>query len=495
MDLLILGAIVLLGLFLLAAIGVGLFWFLRQRSQESAPQQKKKPKKKPKKKAAKPAPSARKDSPPPAKKEPPAPAAADQPPSAPPKPLDIKVEPGDKVRILVVDDNPDTRDHVSRLLYFEKDMEVIGHAVNGREGIEMAIKLKPHIVLMDINMPDMDGITATQEMTLKAPYSQVIVMSVQSEQHYMRQAMAAGARDFQPKPFTSEELVSCVRRVYNIGLPVYQQLESAEQTQGESQPAASPTTETPRPVATDTPVFVVYSPKGGIGTSVMAANIAIALQQTQGDIVLMDGDLQFGDIAVHLNIRAQRTMNDMIHEDGLEVELLPDVVLSHNSGLKLLLAPTRPELAEALTPAIMEEIIRGLRQHFKGVVIDTHATPLDDIVLTILDQADYILLVAGPELPALKNAKLFLETAELLNLDRNRIRVVVNRATLPGAISPQQIEKVLKLDRAYYVPYDPRVFLATNKGISILQQEPNAPASQAMKAVATDLWQILNNAE
>ena len=92
----------------------------------------------------------------------------------------------------------------------------------------MAIELKPHIVLMDINMPDMDGITATQKMSLQSPFSQVVIMSVQNDQHYMKRAMAAGARDFQAKPFTSEELVGCVRRVYNLGLRTYQQFEAAE---------------------------------------------------------------------------------------------------------------------------------------------------------------------------------------------------------------------------------------------------------------------------
>ncbi|MDX1523347.1 MAG: response regulator transcription factor, partial [Anaerolineae bacterium] len=143
----------------------------------------------------------------------------------PPEDLDSKIN------ILIVDDNPGTRDNVSRLLYFENDMEVIGQAVNGREGIEMASELRPHIVLMDINMPDMDGITATGEMSLKTPYSQVIIMSVQAEQHYMKQAMAAGARDFQPKPFTADELIACIRRVYNRGMPIYRQIEAIEHAQ------------------------------------------------------------------------------------------------------------------------------------------------------------------------------------------------------------------------------------------------------------------------
>ncbi|NJN97684.1 MAG: response regulator/pilus assembly protein [Anaerolineales bacterium] len=244
----------------------------------------------------------------------------------------------EKVRILIVDDNPDTRENVSRLLYFEKDLELIGQAVNGRQGLDMAIKLKPHIVLMDINMPDMDGITATREMGVKAPFSQVIIMSVQAEQHYMRQAMAAGARDFQPKPFTVDELVNCIRRVYKIGLPVYRQLEAVEQAQG--QVAAQPQSETTQ--AEGAPVIAVYSPKGGIGTSTIAANLAVALQQQQGDVVLMDADLQFGDILVHLNTKATRTISDLIQNDELDAELVPEITLAHNSGLKLLLAPPQP---------------------------------------------------------------------------------------------------------------------------------------------------------
>ena len=110
-----------------------------------------------------------------------------------PAPIALGSEPSsdDRIRILIVDDNLGTRENVSRLLYFEKDLDVIGQAVNGRHGVEMAVELKPHIVLMDINMPDMDGITATREMAVQAPYSQVIIMSVQSDQHYMKRAMAA----------------------------------------------------------------------------------------------------------------------------------------------------------------------------------------------------------------------------------------------------------------------------------------------------------------
>ena len=74
---------------------------------------------------------------------------------------------GNKIRILIVDDNKDTRENVSRLIAFESDMEVVGQAYNGITGLELADEYQPHIVLMDINMPDMDGITATREMSIR----------------------------------------------------------------------------------------------------------------------------------------------------------------------------------------------------------------------------------------------------------------------------------------------------------------------------------------
>lgn len=463
----------------------GLFWVLRRRPAEPKAAKKKPVKSQAEKRQA------AEESPAPVQ-----PAAAAAPP-APVKPVtpppsqisaNSPSNPSseDKIRILIVDDNTDTRENVGRLLYFEKDMEVIGQAINGRQGIDMSIKLKPHIVLMDINMPDIDGITATREMGTVAPFSQVIIMSVQAEQHYMRQAMAAGARDFQPKPFTADELVNCIRRVYQIGLPVYRQIEAAEQSQG--QMANQPQAETTR--SEGAPVIAVYSPKGGIGTSTVAANLAVALQQEQGDVVLMDADLQFGDILVHLNTKATRTISDLIQNDELDAELVPEITLAHNSGLKLLLAPPTPELADSITPPMVVEVIESLKKHFKIVVVDT-SSQLNDKTLMILDNADYILVVSTPELPAIKNTKLFLELAEQLEIAPNRLGVVINRSTLPGGISPDKIEKALKLSQTYRIPYDPKMHLAINKGVAINQQEPTAPSAQAVTFMAQDLWQKL----
>jgi pilus assembly protein CpaE len=481
--------ILVLGLLVLVLLGA-LVMVRRRRTTKSTAPKKQKSGKRPAKKKVAAAPkksaspkkvAARTSGPAPAaaaaNSAPPAQSLASQPLAA----TDIGT--GDKIRILVVDDNPDTRGHVSRLLYFEDDIEVIAQATNGRQGIEMAAELKPHIVLMDINMPDVDGIEATQEMSVKAPFSQVIIMTVQAEQYYMKQAMAAGARDFQPKPFTSEELVSCVRRVYNFGRPIYEQLAAAEQAEIRQEAKAKIEAAKKK---VGTPVIAVYSPKGGIGASTVAANLAVALQRAAGDVVLMDADFQFGDVLVHLNTRPTRTVADVIHEEGLDLELLGDVILPHSSGLRLLLGPPQPELADAITPEMVARMITHLRDQYGLVLIDT-SSKLDDRIMAVLENVDYILLLTSPELPAIKSAKLFLELCDQLQFDRDKIWVTINSANQSGGVPPSKIEKILKLDWTYRVPYDPRVLPAVNRGIVLTQQEPNSPMAQAIIQIADEI--------
>src|SRR5512135_3764872 len=119
---------------------------------------------------------------------------------------------GEKVRVLIVDDVAETRENVRKLLQFESDIDVVGAARSAMEGIQLSQELDPDVVLMDINMPDMDGISATEVIRQRMPHTQVVILSVQGDQNYMRRAMLAGARDFLTKPPMGDELVSAVRR-------------------------------------------------------------------------------------------------------------------------------------------------------------------------------------------------------------------------------------------------------------------------------------------
>lgn len=482
----LLGGLVLVFVLVLVVV---LRRIIRRRAASAHPKKAQRRKVKPKKAAAKRS-AKKKETPSDGKTPPPAKrvdsstkilgGTAEQERALPAQPKQAYAPAGEKIRILIVDDNTGTRENVSRLLYFEDDLEVIGQAINGRQGVEMAISTKPHIVLMDINMPDMDGIAATNEMSTKAPFSQVIMMSVQADQHYMKRAMAAGARDFQPKPFTSEELVSCIRRVYSIGLPVYQQFESLEREKGSEPKKAKKPDQADE---TSTPLIAVYSPKGGTGVSAIATNFAVALHQARGDTVLVDGSFQFGDVSVHLNTRPTHTIVDMIHDGMLEIDLIDDVLLPHNSGLKLLMAPSQPEQAEVISTPMVPEVITILKEKFNAVVVDTHSQ-LGATTRAFLEAADYILVLLTPELPAIKSAKLFLEWTEQLKLNDKQIMVVINRADVPGGVLPRQIHKVLKLSESHQIPHDPRLVSALTRGTPIVLADPSAPSAVAIRSLA-----------
>src|SRR5438309_3481441 len=161
------------------------------------------------------------------------------------------------IKVLIVDDITSTLDNLQKLLSFEPDIQVMATAVNGKEGVEQAKKLAPDIVLMDVNMPIMDGIQATETLAQEVPGSPVIIMSVQGERDYIRRAMQAGAREFLIKPFSGDELIASIRRV--------SQLEQKKGTYLARAAAAAPGAQAAAPRTQRGEVFVVFSGKGGVG--------------------------------------------------------------------------------------------------------------------------------------------------------------------------------------------------------------------------------------
>src|SRR6266540_7107687 len=261
----------------------------------------------------------------------------------------------DQIRILVVDDIPETRDHLTKLLGFESDIDVIGSAASGREAIQMASKLHPDVVLMDINMPDMDGITATEQLSTTAPGTAVVMMSVQGEADYLRRSMLAGAREFLVKPFSSDELTASIRQV-----------SSREREKASRIGVGAPT----GPVAVGPggdgeggQVVAIFSPKGGVGRTTIAVNLGVAAASELGKkVVVMDGSFQFGDVGVLLNLNPKSmSIADVVPvlEAG-ELDSIDTFVVDHSSGVRVLLAPPSPEVAETITPAIVKRVLESL---------------------------------------------------------------------------------------------------------------------------------------
>src|SRR5437870_3891323 len=276
----------------------------------------------------------------------------------------------DKIRILVVDDIAETRENLAKLIGFEADMTIVASADGGNQAVELAKKERPDVILMDINMPDMDGTTATEIIANTVPESPIIMMSVQGEQDYLRRSMLAGAREFLVKPFSADELVNAIRHVHEL-----EKVKRARYAQAAPAAAGPANAAAAAPTARDqSQVITFFSPKGGVGRTTIATNLAVALHQTtQKPVVLGDGTLPFGDIAVILNMSPKaKTVADLVGSfDNMDSDVLESVLVPHSTGIKVMLAPPTPESAELINGANMKRALELLRERYAYIVVDT----------------------------------------------------------------------------------------------------------------------------
>lgn len=394
----------------------------------------------------------------------------------------------EKIRVLIVDDLRETRENVRKLLQFEPDLDVVDQAENGEEAVVKARKYRPDIILMDINMPGVDGIGASQSIAKAVPESQIIIMSVQSEADYLRRAMLAGARDFLMKPFSGDELVMAIRRVYETR-PVM-----ALSQVSPLQQAAAANNRQAGVQQREGKIIAVFSPKGGIGCTTIAVNLGVAMALNNSSTILVDGSLQFGDVAVMLNLKSSSTIIDLVERmSELDYDLVSSVAVPHSSGLKVLLAPSRPEMAELVTEEHIKKLLQALRQMYEFVIIDTSSN-LNDVNLAMLDVADRIVMVTQQNLPSLKNVSRFYDLSEGLDYPIDKIMLVVNHGSNKLNISIRDIMDSLKRQIVSVIPEDESAFTAADQGKPLVsgpwQRRPSATAlNQLSQHIIEDLME------
>src|SRR5579859_6915333 len=394
----------------------------------------------------------------------------------------------DQIRVLIVDDIPETRDHLTKLLGFEGDIEVVGSAASGAEAIELAGRLGPDVVLMDINMPDMDGIAATEQLTAKVPMTAVVMMSVQGEADYLRRSMLAGAREFLVKPFSADELVNAIRHVHEIEKVKRQRYQQQAPAQGDGEARCQVLTVVLRPPRGK--IITFFSPKGGVGRTTIATNLAVALYQSTGQpVVLVDGSLPFGDIAVILNMSPKaKTIADLVGSfDQVDADVMESVLVQHSTGIKVLLAPPTPEAAELITGANIKKVLETLRESYAFVVVDTWPS-FQEQVLTMLDVADVILTLMTLEITSLKNVRVFMEIAEKLGYDDQKVQLVANRNDSSGGIKASDVEASLARKIPHTIVSDGRALvLAVNRGVPFVISHRDSQVAKDIFTLAEKL--------
>ena len=399
-----------------------------------------------------------------------------------------------KIRVMIVDDIAETREQLRKLLSFDSNIEVVAMVGSGEEAIEVAVETFPDVVLMDINLPGIDGIAATSKLLEVLPTVQVIMLSVQGESDYMRRAMMAGARDYLTKPPSADELLDAIHRMAKL----------KPRGTGMLVPGTGPLTAPGGISAHQGKIITVFSPKGGTGCTTLAVNTAIALQNLVGQdtkVALIDANLQFGDVVIFMKIQPTRTIADLAPRAyEMDAELLNTVMTPHPSGLKVLAAPPTPEDADALRSEGVDEgggnrplraILEFGRQEFNYLIIDTTHT-VDDVTLTLLDLSDMFLILTRPVIPEIRGARVFIELLQRMGYAMDKVGLVINGVENKRmGIQPEAIERAM-MPALARIPLDERVALrAANYGVPFVLQEPRAAVTQAINALAQTLSQRL----
>ncbi len=375
------------------------------------------------------------------------------------------------ITVLIVDDAEETRENIRRLLSLSVGFTVVGEASDGEKAIQQTGQLQPNVVLMDINMPGLDGISATEQICSAHPGTVVIVISVQGELEYLRKAMVAGAKDYLVKPFGADELVDCIQSTWEREL-------ERRVVQINQHPAV-------RLSQSRGKVISLYSTKGGVGKTTLAVNLASYMaSERRENTCLIDLDLQFGDTSVLMSLIPRRTISDLVNEQTLDKETLLSYFLNHPCGLKVLPAPLRPELAEYVTAEHVGKVISLCREVFDYVFVDLPAT-FQDTVLTALDLSDRIVIIGAMDMPTLKNVKLGLEVMNRLGYEDKKLFLLVNRASYEYGIRFKDLPGAMGRAVDFYLSSEDSVVMtAANRGIPFVLDQANTKLNKRMAELA-----------
>ncbi len=356
------------------------------------------------------------------------------------------------IKIIVADDVQEMREMIEKMLMTSSlDYELIGMCENGYEALELMKKKRADIVLMDINMPVMNGLEATQMIADQFPQTRVIMMSVQHESEYLKKAMLAGAKAYIMKPVDMDELIDTITTTYER----YHYLDTA-------------------PVLTSSvhkaQIVSFFSAKGGVGKSMLALNSSLIIHEKfNKKVLLIDLDLQFGDIALMVNKQNEMTIKEMFDDSPItSIEDMKPYLFKYKENCDMLFAPKDPESAEYISKEQIKSILEILKKHYDIIIIDTGVN-YDEVTLNALDLSDQVIIVSSLEVTGLKNTKLSLRVMQSLNYDSSKVKLLVNMAQDKFGVTKANVQKAFTFEVIGYIPEDIKLVRnSINTGVPLI---------------------------
>jgi len=365
----------------------------------------------------------------------------------------------DAIRTLVLLAEQADRSLVESALENESSLEVVGYADSLDDW--RAFLEQPADVVVVATYGHDDSVTAMVDHAVKhRPDRPVVIMSEASPNGFLRQAFEIGADDVITLPQSAEQVAFTLEKVIarRKGLAV--------------------------PGKASAPLIAVLGPKGGTGKTLIATNLAVALAQRDANVVLVDLDLQFGDIGLALGLSPEATMYDLMRSGApFDHEKLDRHLIKHSSGVKVLIAPTRPDQASAVSIDFLRDIYASLRTMCDAVIVDTPPGFTPEVIATI-DVSSEVCMVGMLDSLSLKNTKLGLETLDLMGYDTERVSLVLNRADSRVGITPDDVSTIVGRAPDVSIPSDREIPRSVNEGTPIVAARQGSGAAKAFRTLA-----------
>ncbi len=337
-------------------------------------------------------------------------------------------------------------------------------------GVEMVQQLRPDLVIVDRDVEQAES--TIRQIFTNVPSSLCIALVPQPDMAVMRRLVAVGARDVLSRQVSYGDLRQSIRSVLSTETDRRERAMIA--TGGNSGPQGRGK------------LVVVTSPKGGVGTTTVSTNLAVALRQvSSGSVALLDFGLQFGDVGVQMNLWSKYTLVDLLGNiDDIDDALLGRILQPHSSGVQILLAPNTMDAAGEITADQIGIILSHILERHAYVVIDTWSF-LDEVTETLLRHADEVLVVTTPEVPAIKNAKNFLDHMRQHDLTKGRVTLVLNRFPSVDGISLEDVQQHLRHPVGATIPSEGKfVTHSINRGIPVVVSHPQSWVAQSLLKLA-----------
>jgi pilus assembly protein CpaE len=366
----------------------------------------------------------------------------------------------DRLRVYVTG-SCDGLEEVTQALGSHGELEVVGISENMQDAASALAGGHLEAVLHATRGPayPAEDVAAIREFT-RAP---LLLLASGDCSGLLEEALEDGVADLVPLPQLTENIVFAIRKACHQG-----RRQHSDGRRGR--------------------VITVFSPKGGVGKTVVSTNLSATFAKQMGKrTLLLDLDLQFGDAAIMLGLQPEKTIYDLVVAPGeLDSEKLAGYTVAHPCGLDVLPAPLQPEDAELVTEGKLARLLEVARGSYDAIVVDTSPF-FHGPMLATLDRTDDLLLLCGLDVPTIKNVRLSLQTLELLSFPSERIGVLLNRANSNVGIQRAEVERALETKIKADLPSDRAVPLGVNRGKPVALADPGADFAKAMRELAKSL--------